>query len=180
MLAGTLPKGTAMRHARYEITKPVAELTEDDLRRSPIWEYGTGNESKPGRDETWVRPVRRLPVRSLANRMAWTPIRLANGTATYGLVGNISLRHPRQTRNFIVITFFKDGRSFTFSHARPKGASGLAHHLGLRQKDIFPLSYDLSGLAIGLHEVVRGTVSAKPPEALTDVQRMELIFEDDN
>ncbi len=40
--------------------KPVHdhELTPADFRTFPIWTFATGEEDKPGRDETWVRPLR--------------------------------------------------------------------------------------------------------------------------
>jgi len=163
--------------------KPVSELTEANLRRNPVWEFDLGGEGAEGQDETWVRPVKRLPVRAMGNRCIGTPLRLANGTTVFGLLGNISLTHLRKTRQFILITFFVGNRKFFFSHADypilRTGAAALCKFLGLSENEVFPITYDLTGLAVGLPEVVRGTVEARPPEELDDGRRMELIFEKD-
>ncbi len=37
--------------------KPVVELSVEDLKVFPIWEYALDEEGIEGRDETWVRPV---------------------------------------------------------------------------------------------------------------------------
>src|SRR2546423_8317590 len=164
--------------------KPVTELTEADLHRHPVWEFDLGNEGNEDQDETWVTPVKRLPVKSMANRCIGTALRLANGSTVLGLLGNVSLTHVRKTRQFILITFFSNDQRFFFSHAdypssRETGAAALSHFLGLSESEIFPITYDLTGRAIGLDEVVRGTVNARPPEELDYGERMELIFEED-
>ncbi|PSL41053.1 hypothetical protein B0H99_103187 [Planomicrobium soli] len=38
-------------------TKPVNELTIDDLKKSPIWEWAIDSEENEEQDETWVRPA---------------------------------------------------------------------------------------------------------------------------
>jgi hypothetical protein len=40
-------------HAR----KSVLELTEEDIRSFPLWEYALDEEEREGQDETFVRPV---------------------------------------------------------------------------------------------------------------------------
>ena len=42
--------------------KPVTKLAASDLRAFPLWEFATGEESHPDRDETWVRPIRAKAV----------------------------------------------------------------------------------------------------------------------
>ena len=163
--------------------KSFGELTVEDLRRFPVWESDLANEGQPGRDETWVKPVKRLPVKSMANRVVGTMLRLANGSTLFGLLGNVSLNHVRKTRQFIDVTFFHGKRAFYFSHAdypviKKTGAAALSRFLSLQEEEIFPLTYDLTGIAVGLDEVVRGTVHARPPEELNEAQRMALIFED--
>lgn len=37
--------------------KPCDKLKVSDFRAFPIWEFALGEEGKPGRDETWVRPL---------------------------------------------------------------------------------------------------------------------------
>ena len=44
------------------MSKPIDQLSTDDLRNHPIWEYATDEEDE--HDETWVRPLemRAVPV----------------------------------------------------------------------------------------------------------------------
>ena len=37
--------------------KPVDQMTLEDLKMFPVWEFCLGEDGGPGRDETWVRPV---------------------------------------------------------------------------------------------------------------------------
>jgi len=37
-------------------SKPVDELTIEDLQESPIWEWAIDEEETEEQDETWVRP----------------------------------------------------------------------------------------------------------------------------
>jgi len=48
--------------ATLKTRKPVNELTIEDLRTFPIWEFASDEEGVEGQDETWVRPVRRNQV----------------------------------------------------------------------------------------------------------------------
>ena len=54
--AGRRPRGR-------DESKPADELTIADLRRHPVWQYDLAAEG--GHDETWVKPVKRLPVSDL-------------------------------------------------------------------------------------------------------------------
>lgn len=58
-----------------EEVKPVDALRIADLEAYPVWQY-TGCDDP---DETYVRPVKRLPVRNLNNKVVGTRVLLANG-----------------------------------------------------------------------------------------------------
>jgi hypothetical protein len=160
--------------------KPVNALTPDDLARFPVWEYDNGGQSLPGRDETWVVPVPELPVTSLSNRVVGVSLR--SGCREWaGLLGNVELNDPRSSREFAIISVWRDGtwfhlaRYFDVDFER-RGPEQLAEHLGLRIGDVFPLRYDLVGIATGHAEVVRGRIEAWPAVRLTDAERMAMIF----
>ena len=160
--------------------KPVTALTPDDLSRFPVWEYDNGGEPLPGRDETWVVPVPQLPVTSLSNRVVGVSFR--SGCRKWaGRLGNVELNDPRSTREFAVISVWRDGtwfhlaRYFDVDFER-RGPEHLAEHLGLPVGEVFPLQYDLAGVAAGHPEVVEGRIEAEPAERLTDAERMALIF----
>lgn len=162
----------------------VGVMSERHFRRHPVWEFDVNSEWLPWRDETWMRPVRRLPVRSLGGRIVGTTLTLANGRRMFGTLSGVSLNHPRATRCFIGASLYVGGRDVQFigvpSPAYPYvNAAGLARALSLRVEDAFPLSYDLTGLAVGHPDVIRGTIPAERPEQLSDEDELALFFEAD-
>jgi hypothetical protein len=160
--------------------KPVTDLTADDLACFPVWEYDTGAESLPGRDESWVVPVLDLPVDSLSNRVVGVSLRLG-GHEWVGLLGNIDLDDPKATREFAALSVWRNGswfhlaRYFDIDRER-RGPIQLAEHLGLPVGEVFPVWYDLSGVAEGHPDVVRGRIDAEPAARLTEAERMALLF----
>ena len=163
--------------------KPVTELTVEDLTRYPVWEFDLEYESEDGQDETWVKPVKELPVTDLSNRVVGIQARFTGGATTYALLGNIDLRHLRKTQQFLTISLLI-GDSYWFPLARyhdsgyaRNGPQALARYMNLSLEEIFPISYDISNIARGLDAVVRGSIPAEPVERLTDDERMALIFE---
>lgn len=48
--------------ATLKTRKACDSLLQSDLNTFPIWEFATDEESTPGRDETWVRPLNRRTV----------------------------------------------------------------------------------------------------------------------
>jgi hypothetical protein len=160
--------------------KPVTDLTPDDLARFPVWEYDTDAESLPGRDESWVVPVPGLPVGSLSDRVVGVSLRLG-GREWVGLLGNIDLDDPRATREFATLSVWRSGswfhlaRYFDIDRER-RGPTQLAEHLGLPVGEVFPVWYDLSGVAAGHPDVIRGRIDAEPTVRLTEAERMALIL----
>ncbi len=160
--------------------KPVTALTADDLARFQVWEYDTGSDSLPGRNETWVVPVPELPIASLSNRVVGVSLRLG-GREWVGLLGNIDLDDPRATREFATLSVWRDGswfhlaRYFDIEHER-RGPEHLAEYLGLPVGEVFPIRYDLSGVAGGHPQAVKGRIEAEPVVRLTEAERMALIF----
>jgi ribosomal protein L40E len=144
--------------------KPVDELTVEDLKRHPVWEYDLENEGKEGRDETWIKPVRKLPVEDLDNRVVGTEARLADGKPVFCLFGDVDLQDSQYSQEFIQVRVFKNNEEsfflarqgdIDFDDHNPKA---LAKFLGLRVKDVFPITYDISAVAIGQDAVVKGSI----------------------
>jgi hypothetical protein len=160
--------------------KPVTDLTMEDLTRIPVWEYEVDGETRPGRDETWVVPVPDLPVASLSNRVIG--VRLSfGGQEVVGLLGNIDLNDPLASREFATLSVWRDGAWFHLARyfdieREQYGPEQFAEFLGLPVSEVFPVRYDLSGIAVGHPEVVRGRIDAEPEVRLSSSQRMALIF----
>lgn len=160
--------------------RPIADLTLADFAQYPVWEFDLKSESLPGRDETWVLPVLDLPVHSLSNRVVSVSLKIGQ-QPFWGILGNVDLNDLLASREFTTLTVWIDHHWFHlaryFDIGRDQsGPEQMAAKLGLPVSAVFPIRYDLTGLAIGLPEVIRGQIEAEPDNRLTASQRMELIF----
>lgn len=131
-----------------------------------------------------MEPVSRLPVDSLSNRIVGTRAVLRSGREVWATLGNVSLWNVRQTRQFLTVSVELGHRWFHlvryFDAARDRyGPAGLAAFLGLAVEEVFPISYDISAVARGLPEVVRGKIPAEPEERLSEDELMRLTSEED-
>ena len=153
--------------------KPVDDLTPRDFSAFPVWEYANDEEGIPGRDETWMRPVQSLPVSDLSNRIAAVPARLANGESLLAALSNVSLDQPSDQEHFLVIGLYRaDGEQFVLAryhdhHRSTHGSQQLAAFLGLPLDDVFPISYDLSSVAVGQPASLLGIIHAEPSNPLS-------------
>ena len=160
--------------------KPVDALTPTDLVRAPVWEF-VNDDSQP--DETYVRPVNELPVDSLDGRLAATEVTLRNGRRFLAVLGNVDLATPKLTRHFLTLSLYIDDEWFHVSRYHDydvveRGPTALASRLGMPLSDVFPIQYDLSQVAMGDPDVVRGAVFAEPSERLSRAQLIALAVED--
>lgn len=160
-------------------TVPVDTLTPALLKKHPVWEFMPESSD---RDETWVKPVARLPVRTLDNRVIATGLTLANGKIVLGLLGNVDLRDPEQNEHLLTLAVF-NGKGKLFHLARyhdvdhrHRGPKQLAEFLRLEVTDVFPISYDLAPVARGVESCRRAVIPAKPRKRLSKVQLMDLIL----
>jgi hypothetical protein len=159
--------------------KAISELTPADLGADPVWEFLPESHD---RDETWVVPVRRLPVRHLEGRIVAARLRLACGTAVPGTLGNVSVDSPRGTEHFLTVTVFcSDGQSFHLARYHDAdrhlhGPAALAEFLGVTVAEGFPITYDISAVARGNPEVLKGSIEAEPRERLSDDDLLDLAL----
>lgn len=150
------------------------ELTLDDVKRFPVWEYV--HDDTAG-DETFVRPVEVLPVDDLRGRVVGLRVRLANGTLRDALVGNFDCRNSNMNAHFATLSIYTDGKwvplaryhDFDYDTAGPQSLSAA---LSLSLSDVFPIGYDLTPYVDGDRLCLVGVVDATPEDKLT---RAELI-----
>jgi hypothetical protein len=161
------------RRRSSAIRKPVDKITMDDLRTFPVWEYANDEEGVGGRDETWMKPVLRLPVASLDNRIVGTEVRLAGGRQFMAALSNVDLDDPSEREHFLVLGLYRsDGGQFILAryhdhNAQRQGPEALAAFLELPIEEVFPISYDLSAAAKGSPSSLRGTIEARPSNVLS-------------
>jgi len=169
------------KYLKYWRARPSESMEIAHFEAFSVWEFDLANETKPGRDETWVKPVWLYPVSHLDNRIVGTHLTLANGQTKFGVLSNVVLQDARRTAQFLLVQFMEGQEWFPleryFDVAYDQhGPTALAEFLDLPLDQIFPLSYDISSVARGLPEVVRGTIPIKPKEILSDEERMKLIL----
>lgn len=153
--------------------KTIENLTIDDLNRHPVWEFTNDDE----KGELTLKPVKKIPVKTLDNRVVGTEVQLHNGIKVLGILGNISVESRRITQHFLTLSIVTAGKRFVMARYhdpdwKTRGPGQLADFLGLRVEDVFPISYNLTSVAVGDQNALVGTIVAEPAERLT---RAELI-----
>ncbi|MCL6592091.1 MAG: hypothetical protein K6U80_19360 [Firmicutes bacterium] len=160
-------------------SKPLLSIAPDELEKGQVWEYDLDNEA--GQDETYVFPIKTLPVDSLDNRVAVSKVKLKNGQAYISILGNIDLKNIESTREFLTLSLNSNGKWFHLARYhdfdyQKNGPEALAKFLSLEVDDVFPISYDISKLAQGKNEVLKGTIPKAPLKILSKEERRNLIF----
>jgi len=153
---------------RIRKTKSVLSLRVSDLERHPVWQFVNEDEG----DETAVRPVNRLPVSSLMNKIVGTQVQLAEGSSVWAIIGNLDNENARMNEHFVVLSIERKGKWFQFERYfdlryRDHGPKALARFLRLPVDKVFPISYDLRKYAKGEANALAGTVLKKPRVRLT-------------
>jgi hypothetical protein len=159
--------------------KPFADLTREDIRKNPVWEFCNDIESKFG-DETVVRPIIELPVSDLGNRVVGTTLRFANGDCVDGVLGNIDLNDHTQTEHFVAVTLYRDdGKMFHLARYHDfnidtHGPNECAAFFGLDIAEMFPIAYDIDAVAIGVPASIRREIPVQPNRRLSDDELMRM------
>jgi|SRR5665213_1795131 len=160
-----------------ENIKPAESLTVDDFRVHPVWEYLNDDEI----GETMTRPVERLPVETLENRLVGTQFRLANGSEVWGLLGNFDVTNPRANQHFPTLSIERSGEWFHLANYhhfdfKSHGPEALARFLGLGVDDVFPITVDVRRYVRGDPVALTAIVLKEPQERLTQEELFALTF----
>lgn len=156
-----------------ENVKPVDSLRVADLQAHPVWQYT----NREGADETFVRPVKQVPVANATGKVVGTQVVLANGQRVWALIGNVDPMNAKLTEHFLTLSVERDGRWFTlaryhdFDYAE-RGPEALARFLGLSVDAVFPIAYDIRQYAKGEPASLNGHIRKEPRERLS---RAEII-----
>lgn len=131
---------------------------------------------------TYMRPVAKLPVHSLANRLVGAQVTLANGQRLDALLGNIELNDPLSTEHFVSVDVFNSkGRRFDLARYHDVDYSrrddrALAKFLRLAVKAVFPMHYDISDIAVGHADCLRRSILAVPKSRLSEKELTALAL----
>ena len=174
------PSPPADRH-RYpnEEVKAFCNITPSDFQRHPVWEFANDIEDV---EDVYLRPVDKLPIDSLGNRIVGTTGTLAIGNRIPIILQNIALDNAFKTEHFVTLTAFNDSGD-VFPLARyhdlqidTHGPEQLAAFLGLKVSDVFPISYDISEVATGVHGAVCMKIAASPKRPLSESEIIDLVI----
>lgn len=163
-----------MAHAPIH-PKKIKSLTAGDFADVFIWEYVRGGDDL-------VSPVGRGPVENLTGRVVASAVTLANGTKVPALLGNIDVHNKKITKHFLTISILVGTQWFVLSRYHDfdyttNGPPALASLLGLPVNEIFPITYDISGVVAGGDpSVLRGEVEADPEEKLSKEEVIALAI----
>ncbi|MFO1513481.1 MAG: hypothetical protein U1F83_11290 [Verrucomicrobiota bacterium] len=162
--------------------KPVDQLTPSDLTAHRVWEFVMDMEDELP-DETYVRPVDQFPVNSLANRVVSAHLTLANGQKVFGVLGNLDLSDPKSTLHFLDVSIF-DSSEQLFHLARyhdvdyaSHGPMALAGFLRLPVEEVFPIHFDISDVAVGRPDCIRGNIFREPLNQLSKAELIDMAIE---
>jgi hypothetical protein len=161
------------------VRKRVDELTPVDFQAYSVWQYTNSDEDS---DETMVRPVKSRRVNSLDDRVVGVPVKLADGSVRWAMIGNVDLRNPRLIEHFLTITVFDRRRSFAMARyhdveAKTHGPRALAKFLRLPLSSVFPISYEISAHCLGARDALVGMIEAWPKNRLTRGQIIALAVQ---
>ena len=121
--------------------KPVDEITAEDLRCFPIWEYALDEEGDPDQDETWIKPASADAVPSGAySQIVAASFTVDSSTSLTGFMIVTTAEQPVALSPGAIVT---DG-GYRFIPSSPMSGyeerrEALARNLGVT----FPLAYRL-------------------------------------
>ena len=158
-----------------ENIKPVEALTVADFKAHPVWEWLYDEEI----GDTMMKPVKELPVKSLEDRLVGAPVRLANGSQVWALIGNFDVTNPRATQHNLTLSIHHYGRLFHLARYHDvrsdvEGPEGLARFLSLPVDGVFPMTVDVRRYVRGDPKLLIAIVLKEPQETLTDEERWAL------
>ena len=141
-----------------------------------------GDSERAATSSVMVRPVRRLPVSKMSNRLAGSQLLLADGSMLWSILGNISVNDPRSTKNFLTVSIHRQGKWFDLARYHDvdfvrRGGTALARFLGKNTQDVFPMRYDIRELASGSAQSLSGTIDAEPTEPLSQDELIRLSMQ---
>jgi hypothetical protein len=156
-----------------ENVKHVDSLLVADLQAHPLWQYT----NREGADETFVRPVKRVPSANLSGKVVGAQVVLACGRRVWALIGNVDATNARLTEHFLTLSVERNGRWFMLARYHDldyaeNGPAALSHFLGIPIDDVFPIAYDIQRYAQGDAAALAGQIRREPRERLS---RAEII-----
>lgn len=161
--------------------KDVDELGPLDFADHLVWEFVNDYETELPH-EAFVRPVQEIPVESAESRLIGTKLTLADGRRVFAILGNVDLQDPEQTGHFLTVAVFDEtGRRFDLARYHDtdfdaRGPVAFAQFLRSDTESVFPVQYDISDIATGNPNSLRGSIPAVPKSRLSLDELIQLAL----
>lgn len=160
-----------------EVRTP-AKIGPKALAKHPVWEFLNDDEHPAG--DTAMRQIQKLPVDGFEGRLFGTTVTLADGSRLPAAISDLGFGPKKYRHHFRSLTIFAKGRRFHLAKYfqfwyDSEGPDALAAFLKKKKDAIFPISYDLSPLAVGPADVVRGVFEAKISDPIPRDQLMKIL-----
>jgi hypothetical protein len=131
------------QHGPKGFRKQVGDLTLDDLRQTPIWEFATDEEGEPGQDEETLRPRPDLTVADPSQGLFICRAELVanDGTRYGGYLSPSEERHIGFIQPTVVTDNGQVGFWFGMFGPKPGRLEATYEVLGKTAEQLFPLSF---------------------------------------
>lgn len=124
------------------------------------------------RGRTPLKELRDFPLEHLVGRLLIAEVELANKSKRWALLSNVDSDYKSLNDLFLSISFQEEDCWFHLArYFDPdftwRGPTHLAEFLRLKVMDIFPIKFDISGLAIGKRQALKGNIPLTPRKKLS-------------
>lgn len=153
-------------------------LTASLMRKQTLWRFGDSG------GEPVLLPVRSRKVHGLVGLLVCVQVRLAGGRRVWSIMSNVHSTDQLQNEHFLTPTFLVGGKFFPLARYHDPlygrfGPRQFAKFLGMRFRDVFPISYSLRDFLVAPTAVASGSISGLPPRRrLSEAALVRLAMKD--
>jgi hypothetical protein len=158
--------------------KPIDKLTAIDFENHAVWRFTNSDEP----DETYVKRVRRFPIKESRGCVFGTTVILSSGKEVVAMIGNLRARDSLMNEHFLGVSIFRDdgklfhlARYHDYDYAR-SGPKALAKFLRMPIEHVFPFSFTIPRTILGTRSHFHSTIESEPKNKLTRSERIALIL----
>jgi hypothetical protein len=161
-----------------KITLTASKIGPKVLAKHPVWEFLNDDEHPSG--DTAMRPVDKIPVERFEGRLFGTIVTLADGSLYPAAISDLSFGPRKYWHHFRSLTLYARGKRFHLAKYfqlwyDSEGPNALAAFLNKKTEEVFPIGYDLSSVADGPAEIVKGTFVAEISDPLPQDKLMKIL-----
>jgi len=128
-------------------SKPIDDLTQDDLDVFPVWEFALDEEGIEGHDETWVRPLQVATIPLNTYSLSVAADFLSPGGRTFGGFVEVTTAMPDPFPSAVIL--YRGKYLYLEGEPGSRERRRLAREMEGSEEELFPLTYTLRVLVDG-------------------------------